>query len=381
MTASTLFDAYLDINALLIFACALCLLLSFALKPVGLAHSVTAQLGLMRAVFLAVLLSPLFILALGAIEAEGPASTSANLNLSDFVVSQYLQGRFDVEAAALEDMLGWRGRFTQAVTDGAGTFGLAVLSLLAAGFLFHSARLALSMLKLRRMIVDSYAWRRFGRLELRLSDTITVPFSARSLRRRYVVLPSGILADDSDLRIALAHELQHLRQGDVEWEIVFELLRPFLFWNPAFHLWKNRVERLRELSCDRRVMARRGYDVGAYCQCLLRVCHDSLRKPRLFAIEAPVVALVRTENRLFGTGSAALLRGRLMALIEGRAERHPNVVFALATLPLLALTLVAAVAIQKPGDWSPDRIMLSTIVNLERIHATNGTTSFGSPGY
>jgi beta-lactamase regulating signal transducer with metallopeptidase domain len=237
------------------------------------------------------------------------------------------------------------------------------------------------MQKLRQMIADSYSWRRFGRLELRLSDTITVPFSTRSLRRRYVVVPSAMLANDGDLRIALAHELQHLRQHDVEWEIALEVLRPFLFWNPAFHLWKARVERLRELSCDRRVMARRGYDVAAYCQCLLRVCHQSLRKPRLFAVEAPVVALVRAENRLFAERSAELLRGRLVSLIEGKAERHPNAVFALAALPLLALTLMASIAIQKPGDWSEDRIMLSTIINLERIHATNGTASFGSPGY
>ena len=58
-------------------------------------------------------------------------------------------------------------------------------------------------------------------------------------------------------------------------------------------------------------------------------------------------------------------------MIEGRAERHPTLVFALLTAPLLALTLTVAVAIQKPGDWSQDRLMLSTIVNLERLEAIN----------
>lgn len=381
MTASTLFDAYLEINALLLIVCALCLLLGLMLRWAGLSHSVTAQLRLMRAGFLMVLASPVFLAVLAHVDSGGPASTAASLNLSEFVVSQYLQGRFDVEAAVLENVLGWRSALAQSVTGGANSLGLGVLALLGAGFVIYTARLVISMVKLSGMIADSYVWRRFGRLELRLSDTITVPFSTRSLRRRYVVVPSAMLANDSDLRIALAHELQHLRQGDVEWEIAMELLRPLLFWNPAFHIWKNRVERLRELACDRRVMARRGYDVAAYCQCLLRVCHNGLKRPRLFAVEAPVVALVRTENRLFAERSAALLRGRLVSLIEGRAERHPNMIFALMALPLLVLTLAASVAIQSPGDWSEDRIMLTTIVNLERLRANDSAPAFGNLGY
>ncbi|MBC7141755.1 MAG: peptidase M50, partial [Rhodobacteraceae bacterium] len=55
---------------------------------------------------------------------------------------------------------------------------------------------------------------------------------------------------------------------------------------------------------------------------------------------------------------------------------------ALLAGPVLVLTLTASVAIRKPGDWSQDRIMLSTIVNLERLAAVNGPVpSFGSPGY
>lgn len=100
------------------------------------------------------------------------------------------------------------------------------------------------------------------------------------------------------------------------------------------------------------------------------------------AVEVPVVALVRTENRLFGGRAAALLRRRMLSVIEGRAERHPRLALAVLSGPALAVTLTAAVAIQKPGDWSQDRIMLSTIVNLERLQAVNGPVPmFGSPGY
>jgi hypothetical protein len=32
---------------------------------------------------------------------------------------------------------------------------------------------------------------------------------------------------------------------------------------------------------------------------------------------------------------------------------------------------MAAASVRQPGDWSQDRLMLSTIVNLERLEAIN----------
>lgn len=377
-TVSGLFDAYVDINLLLALACGLSIALGAGLRAARLGHLVSVQLRLMRLAFVAVVIGPL---AIALVPVWAPVAPATSVNLSDFVVAQYLQGRFVMSPVALEGVLGWRDTLHRTLLDAGSPGGLVVLSALAAGMALFAARLAISMVKLRAMIGASYHWRRFGRLELRLSDTVRVPFSTRGFRARYVVVPSMMLASDGDLRIALGHELQHLRQRDVEWEIGLELLKPLFFWNPAFHLWKRRMERLRELACDRQVVTRRRLAVADYCQCLLRVCGSSLRGKRLFAVDAPVVALVRTENRLFAQRSAQLLRDRMVTLIEGRAERCPAALVVLLTAPLVGLMLLAAVAIQKPGDWSPDRIMLSTIINLERLEALNRTSTLSQPGF
>lgn len=377
ITASTVFDAYLDVNALLLLACAACFATGYALRCVGLGHTVFAQLRVMRATFLAVVISP--VLAMGM--QGGNIFPDVVPNLSDFIVAQYLQGSFEMNPSALENMLSLRSQTVSAFLASHSVIGFSGIGLLLAGIAAFTVRLCLSILRLRAMISDSYAWRRFGSLHLRLSDDISVPFSTRGWRNRYVVLPSAMITRPADLRIALAHEIQHLRQNDVTWEIFLEALRPLFFWNPAFYLWKRRVEQLRELSCDRQVMMRRGYKVADYCDCLITVCQNSLQPRRLFAIDAPVVALVRTENRLFAQRSAKLLKNRLFSLIEGKAERNPTQVFLILVLPMLALTLAASLAIQKPSDWSQDRLMLSTIINLERIHATNATPMFGAPSY
>lgn len=381
ITASTVFDAYLDVNALLALACLACFAIGYALRLVGLGHTVLAQLRMMRAMFLVVVISPVFVVLVMAVVQSGYLQPAAIPNLSDFIVSQYLQGSFAMNPSALENLLSIRAQTVSAFFANHGAIGFPLFGLLLIGIAAFAARLALSILRLRRMIGDSYAWRRFGLLHLRLSDDISVPFSTRGWRNRYVVLPSAMITRPADLRIALAHEIQHLRQNDVTWEIFLEALRPLFFWNPAFYLWKRRVEQLRELSCDRQVMMRRGYKVADYCDCLINVCQNSLRPRRLFAIDAPVVALVRTENHLFAQRSARLLKNRLFSLIDGKTERNPTAVFLALALPMLALTIAASLAIQKPSDWSQDRLMLSTIINLERIHITNATPTFGRAQY
>ena len=380
ITADMALDVYIDINILLVFACVLWLAATAGLRAAGLGHAVSARLSLLRWGFLAVLASPV----IGAVLGKGIAF---GFTLSDFIVAQYLQGRFQMDPFTLETMLTLRGQTTRAMLDPQGSVAGVLGLVLLGGALFHAARLFLAWAILRRVMRESYLWRRFGAVELRLSDTVSVPFSTRSWHRRYVVLPSAMLARADDLRIALGHEFQHLRQGDVEWEIGLALLRPLLFWNPAFHLWKRQIEEMRELACDRRLMARRKLGVAAYCQCLLRVCHDSLTPRHLFAVTMPVVGLLTaaprpSTRRRFAPRSAGLLRRRMEALVEARSEPRSTRLSLMLLAPLGILTFTAAVALQRPGDWSQDRLMLSAILNLERFEALNATVpSLAVPGW
>ncbi|MGB5871623.1 MAG: M56 family metallopeptidase [Albidovulum sp.] len=381
MTVSSLVDAYLDVNILLTFACILWGLARLGLRGAGLGHAYTLQLKTVRAVFWAIILAPFAVALLSAMALHGDVGRANPVNLSDFIIAQYLQGRFEMHPESLEAMLGVRRHLVAGHIAGSYDAVFWLATGMIAGVAFFTARLILSIFKLRQIIDESFVWRRIRGLELRLSDRTTVPFSTRGWRRRLIVFPSTMLAEPEDLKIALGHELQHLRQRDVDWEISLELLRPLFFWNPAFYLWKRQVEQLRELSCDRQVVMRKGYDVRTYCECLLRVCHSSLKKKRFFALNTPVVGLVQSENRLFGQSSAQVLQCRLMSLLDGKTEANSRILLAVLAAPLIGLTLLAAVAIQRPGDWSQDRLMLSTIVNLERLATMNENSTLKQPSY
>lgn len=371
MQINSLLNAYIDANILLLFAFSLWTVARYILKISGMPNAFATQLRLLNGIFLAIAISPFFVLALSAALQSGVVAPDFSVTLSDFVVAQYLNGSFEMKPAQLEQILGLRESLTSGLLGLKSTSGLVIMAFLALGFVVTAARMVASVLRLRRIIRSSYAWRRFGNVHLLLSDAVHVPFSTRDHRNHYIIIPSGMLAQGDDIKMALGHEFQHLRQGDIEWEIALEFLKPFFFWNPAYFLWKRQVERLRELTCDQQLLSRRGYDVAAYCECLLRVCHSSLRKDPERQIVVPSVALVQVDSSLMGANSVRFLKHRLVSIFDAGSDHKPNTVFRVLMVPLVAVILFASVTIQKPSDWSQDRLMLSTIINLERLEARN----------
>ena len=373
--AEALLDAFVNANILFCVAY-LCwlgarqLLKAFALKQ---AHGV--QLQLLNIAFLVVLLAPFVSAGVAALQNSGMAP-EIQMNLSDAVVAYYLNGGFEMKAADLEGLILLRDTFTLNVLNASGWFAQGLIAAFLVGFVIGSVRLACSIACLHRIVKNSYGWRQFGRVHIRLSDRTLVPFSTRGLRNFYVVLPSQLLGQDDQLKVSLAHEFQHIRQGDLGWEVLLEALKPFFFLNPCYHAWKRQVEELREFSCDHEVLRQGRISVRAYCDTLLSICQNSLRKDRAFAIAVPKVTLVTAERSSLDGDKASLLKLRILSALEPHGQGRRNAIRSLIAIPLVAVVLVATVAIQRPGDWSQDRLMLSTVVNLERLDEINRLSAF-----
>lgn len=366
-TANAIVRLFFDINVLLVLGVLLGWFADGVLARTGWGQAYALRLRLWRwGFFVAVIASPMVAL-LRQIGAGTADVFGASVNLSDFLVAQYLQGSIRIDPFTFEHMLGFQGLVLDRIVHPVSVLDHAIVAGFGLGVLVLTVRLILSAARLRRVLDQTHLWRRVGPVDLRLSDTIKVPFSTRGWRRRHVVLPLGMLARQGDLTMAVAHEFQHLRQRDVEWEFGFEALRPLLFWNPAFHLWKRKIEELRELACDHRILARRRLDVAAYVQCLLRVCDDSLAPRRLWAVSMPVVGLLQSWPARRVTGQGHMFRRRLEAVVASVPQRPVPKALMMLLIPLPALTLAAALSIQQSADWTQDRLMLSTILNLERM--------------
>ncbi|GAA0775976.1 M56 family metallopeptidase [Roseibium denhamense] len=370
-----IFDIYIDLNITLGLAVVLWVIAKHIGSRLGLKLAFPVQLSLLNTVLVLVFLSPLGVLAFAHLHSEGAVPAYMAVNLSDYAVSQYLRGGIALPAEEFQSLLGFRAWLTESIVTAAPGIGLGIAAAFAASVAFGIGKLFLSLTRLRRLLAESHHWRSHGRLVLKLSDTVATPFSARGIFKNYVVVPTEMLASPEDVKMVLKHEYQHIRQGDLVWEMVLEIVRPLFFWNPAFFYWKQEVETIRELACDQAVAERRGVDLKSYCMCLLRAAEFGVRRRQEQLggkrVAIATVALLDVHKRLFRKSPANKLRSRVEALLETRSLRPHWSVLALVVLPVAGVILMAGVALQKPADWSQDRLMLSAIINLERLETIN----------
>jgi beta-lactamase regulating signal transducer with metallopeptidase domain len=351
-------DLLVDANIVLTFAFCLWRIAQAAIARSAMKTDYGLQLRLLRAVLLIVVLSP--ILSHVLISASQMLWPKAPVTVSDLAVAFYLKGEIAMPAVEFEALLNTRSHLFDVILSGQSI----AFNLLLAALLFGSTVLALrtmlAIAQVRSVVGQSYVWRRTRSTDVRLSDTATVPFAVRGLFRRHVVLPSTLVTRPDQLRIVLAHEFEHLRQGDVEWELIFEFLRPLLWFNPAFLLWRRAFDRLRELNCDQAVLETHRLSPKDYATCLLAFCRGTGDRRQIATLK---VAFIR------GGSSAARLaiEARLMALTVERRPGLSHIPFAALVCVLTFGVTVAALSVRQPGDWSHDRLMLSTIVNLERM--------------
>ncbi len=359
---------YIDINLLLLGVALIWFVARKLFSNTDIGKAFTSQFLLLKFLIICAFLLPL-ALTLGT-NLAGP-SQSLPITLSDLVLSQYLQGNLEMSPSYLESILALRQNLTSKIA----TPDHPLIQALVIGVLLTTCailiRSVLTVFKLRRILGSAHQWRSFGRLKILVCDTIHIPFSTRTLTRKYVVIPSSMIDRPRDIKVALAHEIQHLRDSDVDWEIGITVLTPLFFWNPAFHYFRRQLEELRELSCDQKVLARGLLQVEEYCNCLLRVCADRFHRPKLFQLRGPEVALVEVRKGLIGNRPARLLANRLLSAADAGSFVHSPKKLVIIAAALFTLTSVLSFAVQKPHDWSQDRLMLSTIINLERLENRN----------
>ncbi|MFD0981974.1 M56 family metallopeptidase [Tropicimonas aquimaris] len=365
MAIEDILNAWIDANILLLALVAVWLPMRRIFAHGRFGQALMGQARAMEWIFIAVIVAP-FIARLACTPAP------AQLNFSDILLAQYLSGNLEMSASRFEFLLGLRTELTDAFLLQSAFWAQALLAFLALGLMVSALRLGLAALRLRQVLRRAHPWRRFGRLELLISDETTVPFSTCGLRRRYVVLSANALAHNRDLQLTLSHEFQHLRQFDLLHEFAVEALRPFFFWNPAFHLCGRQMRELREMACDQAVVLRHPVVLGGYCRSLIRASNRARVGRSVFVPVGPVVGFVETPR---GPALDSQLGRRIVALTGHTPSPLGQHAWKGIGLLLCLCLVLGAVLLRSPTGWSHDRIMLSMIVNLERLDQRNASPS------
>jgi hypothetical protein len=127
-----------------------------------------------------------------------------------------------------------------------------------------------------------------------------------------VVVPNRLLACPQDVRMAIAHELQHHRQRDTLWVYALWLLKTLCAPNPFIYLWERWISGLQEFACDETLVDRSKVESRQYARCLLEVAQSALDLGRAPACATGLA--FRVEGNLLKKRIEKMLAGRKQGL-------------------------------------------------------------------
>lgn len=177
------------------------------------------------------------------------------------------------------------------------------------------------------------------------------------LWRPIVILPLDLVCDKSptELEPLLAHELIHIRRGDL-WVSLLQTLARMLWWfHPLVGMASRVLSREAERCCDEAVIAYLGCEPAAYARSLIDVL--ALKKQLQPVPACPGVRPVEvTSQRL----------ERIMRLRQGCHKKTPwwcwlaMFLLAVAVLPGAALVVRAKEKVRKQASGTGPRIVIGT---------------------
>lgn len=119
------------------------------------------------------------------------------------------------------------------------------------------------------------SWERVCRMQgvshppcLLVSEAIELPL-ATGILRPTVVVPSPLTLDKEDRERVLAHELAHIRHGDLWFGWIVALMEPVFFFHPLFWLARRELRLAQEVAADRRVLHTLPGSAAGYARLLI----------------------------------------------------------------------------------------------------------------
>lgn len=301
-------------------------------------------------------------------------------HISDILISQYLKGNISISAVNFDNLLSARSFVLQAVHSGTNYWANAAIFLIMASILGRCTYIFINIVRINKILRNGHCIRRSKLVDIIISSKTNIPFTTRGFRKFYVVVPEALIGDYRTFSIALGHELQHIRQKDVTIEFFLVLCSPFFILNPGFWIMSQKIRKLREHICDIEYLSRSQVTAFEYAKALLSVAKQASLLRRMNHIGSLSVPFVGHGKFMFKS-TKSQLANRVLAFAESD-NRKPHKFFACSLLVLASvLTLFCASAFLPSQGWSHDRIMISSVANLERLSFRNQTQKsikFGS---
>src|SRR5699024_531446 len=126
---------------------------------------------------------------------------------------------------------------------------IAIAALLKLGFHFVQLRLFI-----KKVQTEGYASLKAGSgITVLFSDRVEIPCTFGWFQKK-VVLPAKFKNEPENYKMALRHELMHIRNYDNLINSAIQMVRAFFYFHPFVHYFHKRTDEYREINCDQRVL-------------------------------------------------------------------------------------------------------------------------------
>lgn len=364
MRLETVLNFVIDANLALLVAALVVLVFEAVLLAAGYRRAYGTRLKVVMTSLLALLVLPLLVPVTETV--VGPNTPQ----VSDLLVAQYLKGNISMSAVGMNDLLSMRQIVVDGVVSGNSGWLLAAAAFVVTAMIARAAYVGVNLIRICRLIRGGVVIRRIGRVRVVVSSRAKVPFSTRGPRNHYVVLPQSLLLDSKAVEISIGHEFQHIRQRDIEVEVLTAFASPLFVLNPGFWIMSMKLRKLREYTCDLEYLKRSGCDPKQYARALLRVAREAFSRhavpsPQTFSV--PFIG----RSKLFPKSVKTGLAERITVLANGERKRPPMLISAALIVGIVSSVALGTIAFQNRAGWSHDRLMLSSVANLERLNERN----------
>lgn len=221
----------------------------------------TLKLKLARLLLLSCIISPLIMHGLNPVERLTTVNSTSLDILQDYANQPIVQTNSSQKADESTTATSYNDlRYYQ--------LGYLLILILV---MYRSFQLGLSFLQLKSILTNAISYRASRRLHIKVSPHCDIPFSVLWFNKAYIVLPVSLLASPKNVKIAIAHEGQHHRNGDCLWAYLLEGLNLFFYGNPGLNRWRRILNELQEFSCDEVLVGQPKISAHDYGHCLYDV--------------------------------------------------------------------------------------------------------------
>lgn len=357
----------IDANLLILVATAAFLSAEACLVAFGHRRSYATRLWLLSGSLAFALLMPVLPYGIAAAKISVP-------HVSDVLISQYLKGNISISAVNFDTLLSARTSTIQALHSGSSLWVTSIAVFVVMMVLGRMAYIVINAVRIAGSVRNGCCIRSSGRVKIVVSSDVDVPFSTRGLRTFYIVVPQGLMGDAKTMMIAIGHELQHIRQRDITVEVILAIISPLFVLNPGFWVLSQKVRKLREHTCDEAYLKRSHHGARDYAKALLVVAKQAAHSRRFSRIGSLSVPFIGRNLPFSKTTKSALL-DRVLAVADGEAKKPSKALASGLLLVAAAIMVFGAAAFSPTTGWSHDRIMISSVANLERLSRRNSSNA------